>query len=131
MTHQRIPALGRARARAMRREMTQAEYRLWTVLRDRELHHWRFRRQAPIGQYIADFFCPRLKLIVEVDGDQHGFDGNAQQDAARTHWLQRAGYRVLRFGNRDVMHNLDGVWQFIAIACEKQAAVLGIRSTTE
>ncbi len=93
----------------MRRQMTKAELRLWLQLRKPGIEGLRFRRQTPIDRYIVDFFCPEKKLIVEVDGGQHGHDAGMQRDTARDAWLSEQGYRVVRFWNRDVMENLDGV----------------------
>ncbi|MES2405319.1 MAG: DUF559 domain-containing protein [Pseudomonadota bacterium] len=87
-------------ARHLRRDMTDAEHRLWHHLRRRQLRGFRFRRQFPIGPYIADFACLEAKLIVEVDGSQH-FD--AAGDVARTQRLHEHGYQVLRFWNDDVL----------------------------
>jgi adenine-specific DNA-methyltransferase len=95
------------RARALRAQPSDAERKLWTVLRNRQLAGHRFRRQAPIGRYIVDFACFERKLVVEVDGGQHATA--AQQDAMRTAWLESQGFRVLRFWNHDVLGNIDGV----------------------
>jgi very-short-patch-repair endonuclease len=72
-----------------------------------------FRRQQPIGPFVVDFFCPNAKLIVEVDGGQHGEGDAMVRDARRTRWLESRGYSVLRFWNNDVLQNLEGVWQVI------------------
>jgi very-short-patch-repair endonuclease len=85
-------------ARHLRANPTDAERRLWFILRRRQLQ-LRFRRQQPIGPYVADFFCPAAKLIVELDGDQHGSDAGMAKDAIRTHWLKQQGFIVLRFPN--------------------------------
>ena len=90
----------------MRRDMTDAERKLWFLLRDRRLHGAKFRRQAPIGRYIADFVCLRRKVIVEADGGQNY--GNAR-DAARDQWLTREGYTILRYSNIDILKNPEGV----------------------
>ena len=95
------------RARALRARPTDAERKLWTILRYRQMDGHRFRRQAPIGRYIADFVCFERKLVVEVDGGQHALQ--VQRDSARTAWLHAQGYRVLRFWNNDVLENVDGV----------------------
>ena len=81
----------------MRREMTDAERKLWYALRARRLDGLWIRRQVPIGPYIVDFFCAEHDLIVEVDGGQHGTDEGLLHDAGRTAWLAANGYRVLRF----------------------------------
>jgi len=101
--------MGIQRARALRKDTTLVERLLWSSLRalkEQELH---FRRQVPIGPYIADFACHRSKLIVELDGSQHGLDENVQRDAKRTAYLNSRGYRVLRYWNGDVLKNLDNI----------------------
>ena len=100
-------------ARRLRRDMTDAERRLWHYLRRRQLLGFRFRRQFPIGPYIVDFACLEAKLVIEVDGSQH-FD--AAGDIARTQRLHEHGYRVLRFCNNDLMRNIEGVLETIATA---------------
>ena len=95
--------------------MTEAELRLWFYLRRSQIPGSRFRRQHPIGPFIADFVCLRSKLIVEVDGSQHG-DRRRLHDERRDAWLQSRGYRVLRFWNHDVFRNIDSVIDTIAHA---------------
>jgi len=87
-------------ARRLRRDMTDAERKLWHHLRRRQLLGYRFRRQFPIGPYIVDFACLEVNLVIEVDGSQH-FD--ATGDVARTQWLHEFGFQVLRFWNNDVL----------------------------
>jgi very-short-patch-repair endonuclease len=94
-------------ARRLRASPTDAEVRLWSRLRGKQVGGLRFRRQQPMGPYVVDFFCPLVRLIVEVDGGQHGED-NAR-DAVRTAWLERRGYRVMRFWNNDVLANTEDV----------------------
>jgi very-short-patch-repair endonuclease len=94
-------------ARKLRKDPTDAERRLWSHLRNKQLGGFRFRRQQPMGPYIVDFFCSDASLIVEVDGGQH--DANAEQDATRTRWLEERGYKVLRFWNNEVLANAEGV----------------------
>jgi len=89
----------------MRRNPTEPEMRLWRHLSASQLAGHKFRRQAVIGYYIADFFCPHKKLIVEVDGDTHDIDSDFKGDDR----LRSKGYRTVRFGNLDVMRNMDGV----------------------
>ncbi len=96
------------RARALRRQLTDAEQKLWSILRLRKLGGLKFRRQFPIGPYIADFVCLERRLVIEVDGGQHAVTAK-QEDAARTAWLQTQGFRVLRFWNNDVLGNPEGV----------------------
>ena len=97
-------------ARRLRREATDSERRLWSALRDRRLNGYRFRRQYPIGRYVADFACTRHRLIVEADGGQHADNG---ADLRRTEWLEEQGWRVLRFWNNDVLTNTEGVVETI------------------
>ncbi|HEY8696210.1 MAG TPA: DUF559 domain-containing protein, partial [Rhizomicrobium sp.] len=91
-----------SRARELRSNMTDAERRLWALLRRKKLAGFRFRRQAQIGPYYADFFCPGARLVVEVDGSTHGQDDLHVRDERRTRWLEAHGCRVIRFWNRDV-----------------------------
>jgi very-short-patch-repair endonuclease len=100
-------------AKSLRTNATDAERILWSLLRTRQLGGLRFRRQQPIGPYIVDFFCPSAKLIVELDGSQHGTDQAVSYDDDRTRFLQARGYRVLRFWNADVMKNRDSVMEAI------------------
>jgi len=78
-------------------------------LRKKQFAGLRFRRQQPLGPYIADFFCSAAKLIIELDGSQHGFDVNIAYDEVRTARLTTRGYRVLRFSNEDSLKNRDVV----------------------
>ncbi|KAF0210156.1 MAG: hypothetical protein FD139_2696 [Methylocystaceae bacterium] len=105
-----------ARARELRREATPAERRLWTQLRQLEIENVHFRRQAPIGPYFADFACHRTRIVVELDGEQHGFDAEALRDEMRTRFLETSGYRVLRFWNYEILRNLESVVDTICAA---------------
>jgi very-short-patch-repair endonuclease len=98
-------------ARKLRSNPTDAETRLWSRLRHKQIDGHRFRRQVPPGPYVADFVCLDARLVVEVDGGQHA--ERAAQDTSRTAWLEAQGFRVLRFWNNDVLQNLDGVLQEI------------------
>ena len=106
-----------ANARRMRREPTEAELRFWYEVRDRRLGGLKFRRQVPIGNYIADFLCTEHRLIVEIDGGQHS---GSQRDAARDCVLSAMGYRILRFWNTDVLHNTEGVVETVLRATGKR-----------
>lgn len=101
------------RARRLRREATFPERLLWNKLRNGQLSGLKFRRQHPVGPYIADFACFDLKLLIELDGDTHGADAQARRDASRTAFLEQEGWRVIRFWNVDVMDSLYGVLQQI------------------
>jgi very-short-patch-repair endonuclease len=93
------------RARRLRREMTEAERKLWRFLRDRTLVGVKFRRQVPIGNFIADFCCLDSRLIVELDGGQHADQEDA--DASRSRFLAKEGFRVLRFWNEQVLNGAE------------------------
>ena len=109
----KYPTAGaRDRSRALRRSMTEAEKLIWRMLRSRQLNGCRFRRQVPIGRYIADFVCHELQLIVEIDGGQH--EPVLPREAERTLFLEGQGYRVLRFWNNEVLENPEGVYAAIA-----------------
>ena len=101
------------RARALRKNVTDAERVLWRVLRRFKKEGVPFRRQVPIGSYIADFACHRAKIIVELDGSQHGEGERAKYDAERTAFLGSRGYRVLRFWNGEVLANPETIAEFI------------------
>jgi very-short-patch-repair endonuclease len=88
--------------------MTDAEQRLWRALRRDQLNGLSFRRQHPLGPYIVDFYCPRLQLVVEVDGGQHA-EQRKQADQRRTQWLAEKGVTVVRYWNNEVLSNLEGV----------------------
>jgi primosomal protein N' (replication factor Y) len=107
-----MPTAPVRRARTLRRTMTDAERALWRLLRSRSLADAKFRRQHPIPPYVADFACRAARLVVEVDGGQHGGARDAARDAA----LRRAGWRVLRVWNTEVLANPDGVLAVIAAA---------------
>jgi len=94
------------RARKLRREQTDAEKRLWSRLRDHRLGV-KFRRQFPIGPFVADFCCHECRLIIEIDGEQHA--ANASYDERRTAFLGEQGYRVLRFWNHEIMADTERV----------------------
>ena len=95
------------RARELRANATDAERKLWSYLGARRVAGVRFNRQVPIGPFICDFVSRGAKLVIEVDGGQHG--ANAAADHSRTQLLERHGYRVLRFWNNEVLQNIEGV----------------------
>ena len=97
-------------SRELRRFSTKTEQVLWSKLRNRQLNGMHFRRQHPIGPYIADFACIRCKLIIEADGGQHAENDH---DVKRDEFLSRQGWRVLRFWNNEINENLEGVMQII------------------
>lgn len=104
----RAPAKMIARAREPRQNMTPAERELWKHVRNRQLAGIHFCRQDPVECFVIDFVCARAKLAVEIDGDTHATQ--EEYDAERTRWLnEHKGYRVIRFSNQDVLHNIEGV----------------------
>lgn len=117
------PALLQA-ARTLRSHMTDAERMLWQCLRGKQLSGYRFRRQHPIAQYVLDFYCPAVRLAVEVDGGQHGTNAGRQRDAVRSEFLTDQGIRVLRFWNNQVCEDLEGVLERIWEALQEGVAVL-------
>ena len=108
-----------SRARRLRRNMPDAEKKLWAELRGRRLAGLKFRRQHPIGPYIADFVCHDPKLVIELDGDQHGRKERSKDDAIRTEWLNAKGFKVLRFWNNDVIQTTDTVLETILLEANK------------
>jgi very-short-patch-repair endonuclease len=97
----------------LRREQTEAERRLWQVLRGRSLNGLKFVRQAPIGPFFADFLCREEKLVIAVDGATHSSDRELAYDRRREQYLREEGYRIMRASNEDVLRNLDGVCETI------------------
>jgi len=106
--------VSRTFARKLRRDMTEAEQRLWSFLRRRQFGGHRFRRQQMLGRYIVDLFCLKRRLIIEVDGSHHG--EQAVPDATRTAWLESQGFRVIRFWNTQVLFETEAVFEEICCA---------------
>lgn len=104
--HHAVPAANRLNAKRMRKAMTEAELKLWNELRAHRLMGLPFRRQMPLAGYIVDFACPAKKLIVEVDGSQHG---GSITDRVRDRRLKALGWTVLRFWNDDVLRDIRAV----------------------
>jgi very-short-patch-repair endonuclease len=109
-TDTRVP-----RARALRRDATEAEKKLWQHLRQPPFKQHHFRRQATIGRYFADFASHRLRIVIELDGGQHS---DSRSDETRTRYLETNGYRVLRFWNNEVFENMPGVLSAIDTAIQ-------------
>ncbi len=103
------PAIRRAAAKKLRANTTPHERILWRALKELPIEGTHFRRQAPIGPYVVDFFCPAKRLIVELDGGHHNEDATAERDRERQTWLEREGYRVLRFWNSEIARELNAV----------------------
>jgi very-short-patch-repair endonuclease len=106
-------------ARKLRRESTNAESKLWAELRNRQLENSKFVRQEPIGGYVVDFLCRKAKLVVEIDGATHSTDEELRRDLIRTAFLERLGYRVIRFQNEDVYNAMEGVLGSILAALQE------------
>jgi very-short-patch-repair endonuclease len=121
MPHTAITKRTRTNARALRRSPTDAERKLWFLLRSLKPLGMHFRRQAPIGIYIADFVWHDGKLVIELDGSQH-IEVRAGYDEKRTAWLESQGYRVLRFWNNDVLKTPRSVGEAILVAARGSAA---------
>jgi very-short-patch-repair endonuclease len=115
----------RERARALRQDAPDAERKLWRALRNRGLDGLRFKRQVPIGPWFADFCCNGCKLIVELDGYHHA--ETKARDDRRTAWLEREGYRVIRFWNGDVFTSFDAVLEEIVRVARERKEELGTR----
>ena len=96
-------------ARQMRKDPTDAETRMWQVLRDRKMTGFKFRRQYPVSGYIVDFFCARCRLGIELDGGQHGDEPQRNYDEQREEKLRTLRIRILRFWDDDVLQNSDAV----------------------
>ena len=107
MHTKRIHPVTTSRARSLRSDMTDVERLLWRAIRSKQVNACRFRRQHPIGSYIADFACIERRLVVELDGGQH--QDRSAHDEQRTAYLQSQGWQTLRFWNNEVLNNLDGV----------------------
>ncbi|MBN1537585.1 MAG: endonuclease domain-containing protein [Anaerolineales bacterium] len=97
--------------------MTHAEKLLWNRLRNKNLHGLKFRRQHPIGPYIADFYCASHKLVIEIDGDLHKYQEN--EDKLRTQEFMKYAYHVLRFQNHEIEENIENVLAEIISQCYK------------
>jgi adenine-specific DNA-methyltransferase len=100
-------------AKQLRREQTGVERKLWHALRNRQFHGCKFRRQQPVGPYVVDFVCFESRLVIELDGGQHGSDDVVAYDQARTYRLEKDGFQVLRFFNNELNANFDGVLEAI------------------
>ena len=99
------------KARKLRKNLTDAEKKLWAVIRKRQINNLKFRRQQPIGKYIVDFVCFEKKIIIEIDGGQHM--ENKDYDLKRSKWLEGQGFKVIRFWNNEVLENTDAVLETI------------------
>jgi very-short-patch-repair endonuclease len=110
MPKHRVPTERRENAQQLRRNSTDAEQKLWTLLRSRQLDHIKFRRQVPLGPWVVDFVSFAHRLIIEADGGQHA---ESERDQRRDADLKQRGFHVLRFWNNDILANPDGVLERI------------------
>ncbi|NWG26359.1 MAG: endonuclease domain-containing protein [Pseudorhodoplanes sp.] len=110
--------MANARARNLRANQTYAERKLWYRLRELKPYGFHFRRQVPIDHLIVDFACLSVRVVIEVDGGQHNTVRGQQDDKSRDAYLQREGFRILRFWNNDVLANLEGVMQSVCEALD-------------
>ena len=107
----RLPEYLLQLCRDFRKHPTETEAMLWECLRDRRFHGYKFRRQHPIGRYIADSYCEALKLIIEVDGGIHNLSNQAEYDAVRRQGLEDQGFIIVRVTTEDVKNNLSELVQ--------------------
>jgi very-short-patch-repair endonuclease len=103
----------RAYSRSLRKDMTDAEMKLWSRIRGKQLRGVQFYRQKPLGGFIVDFFCPKAKLIIELDGGQHYSAAGLAKDETRDGFFKKAGLKVLRFSDREVFERLEAVLEKI------------------
>jgi len=108
-------AIRRATAKRLRTTATPHERALWRALKDLPVEGTHFRRQAPIGPYVVDFFCPAARLIIELDGGHHNDDETAVRDRERQLWLEHEGFRVVRFWNSEINRDLTAVLERIYV----------------
>ncbi|MGJ8558754.1 MAG: endonuclease domain-containing protein [Litorimonas sp.] len=109
LPHNRTSDLTRARAKSLRRVMTDEEVLLWAALKSFRQSGYAFRKQAPVGPFIADFLCRKAKLVIEVDGRHHDTPTQIQSDDNRDRWMFDNGYRVMRFAAREIWQDMDAV----------------------
>ena len=112
------------RARAMRKEPTPEENKMWYILLRK--FKPRFFRQRIIGNYIVDFYCPKLKLIIEIDGVQHYLPETQEYEYKRTEFLENSGYKLLRFTNHDINREIRNVEYTLMGVCSERATELNI-----
>lgn len=108
------------RCRNLRKNQTDAEKKLWAIVRNRQLSGVKFRRQFPVGKYILDFYCPEYRLGIEADGGQHYENRCRQRDELRTKELNRLGVEIIRFSDREILTNFDGVYEIIQKTIENK-----------
>src|SRR5882672_327001 len=122
MPHAVVSERQRSRAKKLRQTMTRAETLLWRYLKASRIDGLGFRRQVPVQNYVADFICFSVKLIVELDGESHDFEERQKADQRRDAFFASEGFHVLRFTNDQVMSNLEGVVEVIRQAASSRAS---------
>ena len=100
-------------ARELRKNVTEAEKLLWSKIRKKQFHGLQCYRQKNIGNYIVDFYCPAVKLIIELDGSQHYSQEGIKKDNIRDNYLENLGFTVVRFTDREVLKNIEGVLEVL------------------
>jgi len=111
------------RCRNLRKKQTEAEKKLWSIVRNRQLTGIKFRRQFSIGRYILDFYCPEYRVGIEADGGQHYKDRGRGWDEIRTKELKELGVEIIRFSDHEVLTNIDGVYEAIRKELEKRKEI--------
>ena len=101
----------KAKARKLRANQTEAEQKLWAIIRNKQFYGFKFLRQYVIGAYIVDFVCREKKIIIEIDGGQHNQTTSIHYDLVRTKYLESLGYSVIRFWNNEIENNIEGVYE--------------------
>jgi len=96
-------------SRQLRKNLTDAERLLWLKIKRRQIKNYQFTRQKPIGNYIADFYCKKARLVIEVDGGQHYENNNIKKDQKKDESFKKLGLRIIRFTNLDILKNIDNV----------------------
>jgi very-short-patch-repair endonuclease len=124
MPHAAVSERQRNRARQLRQAMTRAETLLWRYLKADRIDGFGFRHQVPLRNYIADFACLSVKLIVELDGESHDFEERQQADQSRDAFFTSEGFHVLRFTNEQVLANLEGIVEVIRQTASSRASDL-------
>ena len=124
MPKYRVEEFKRSQARHLRHALTNAEQRLWQLLRSRQLAETKFRRQMPLGPWVVDFVSFEHMLVVEADGSQHA---ESARDRIRDADLRNRGFRILHFWNNDILGNTDGVLQQILETIEQSPSPRGLR----
>ena len=115
----------KSKRKVLRSSMPKAEVILWSKLKGKALGGHKFRRQHSVGKFVLDFYCPRSKLAIEVDGDSHFSDGSERHDKVRQDFIESFGISFLRFTNKDIYENLDEVLEKIDNCMQRKSAVGG------